>query len=623
MMPNFERVEPIANSIPCASENPYPVLQVSADGTLRYANPASLALFDEGKYSISMGDCVPHLWQGVISRSIETQAPQTFEIPIDNRCFQFTVVPTADGNAANFYGMDITQRYHAERALHKSNEQLTALVQQRTARLKQTDRQLQIQLWERLSLQKHLYERESQLDAIFREAAIGIALLDLDGKILRSNPALQQMFGESPETMSGKLFRAFVVSGEWDRVVNEAFDRGESLSGKLEVRYHHRNHSTFWGTLTLSTIDDEAGRSQYQLAMVEDITDSKLARDALQLTQFAIDRTADAALWISPSGISAYANEAACENLGYSKAELLKMHFAEIAIDFQSQDWSVFWESIRQQDSFACETRVQRCDGEIFPVDLTLNYIEFNKRQYICAFARDITERKQAEEALRIAQERSERLLLNIFPKTIAKQLKQLSHEYRQVGAAIAQRFDEVTVLFADIVGFTQLCANSSPTDLVWTLNQIFSAFDRLTQELGLEKIKTIGDAYMVVGGLPEPRADHAEAVAELALAMMNEVSRFSAHSGEPIVLRVGIHTGPVIAGVIGLNKFSYDLWGDTVNLASRMESQGIPGCIQVTQKTYDCLRHRYVFEKRGTVFVKGRGDTISYLLKERIRVSS
>ncbi|WP_017663355.1 adenylate/guanylate cyclase domain-containing protein [Baaleninema simplex] len=616
-MPKFERLEPIANSIPSARENPYPVLQVSRDGILQYANPASLALF-EGREDAT-GDRVPHLWRRAIATSIDTETTQTFEVPIKHRCFEFTVVPSSS-DTANLYGVEITQRHRAELALQTANEQLQLMVQQRTARLKNSDRELQLQLWEQLSLQKHLHERERQLDAIFREAAIGIALLDVRGNIVRSNPALQRMLGESDVTFSEKSFRESIASGEWEDAVNEALTRDNSLPKKLELRYRHRNGSTFWGTLTLSAIYDESDRVQYLLAMVEDITDSKLARDALQLTQFAIDRAADAALWISPSGTFVYANEAACDGLGYPQTQLLTMQFYEIAPDFDPRDWSSFWDSIRTSKTFAFETRMQRCDGEIFPVDLSLNYIEFNSRQYICAFVRDITERKQAEEALRTAQERSERLLLNIFPKAIAKDLKQRINEYRQVGAAIAQRFEDVTVLFADIVGFTQLCANSPPSELVRMLNEIFSAFDRLTQERGLEKIKTIGDAYMVVGGLPERRDDHAEAVAELALAMTNEVSRFSAHTGEPIILRVGIHTGPVVAGVIGLNKFSYDLWGDTVNLASRMESQGIPGCIQVTRVTYERLRHRYVFEKRGKLFVKGRGDTIAYLLKERRR---
>lgn len=219
----------------------------------------------------------------------------------------------------------------------------------------------------------------------------------------------------------------------------------------------------------------------------------------------------------------------------------------------------------------------------------------------------------QAElyEQARTAQEQSDRLLLNILPEAIADRLKQDEH-------TIADSFEEVTVLFADLVGFTQLSSNISPHDLVKQLNKIFSAFDRLAQRLNLEKIKTIGDAYMVVGGLPTPRADHAEAIAQMALDMQEEIAQFTRDNGEPLHIRIGISSGPVVAGVIGLNKFIYDLWGDTVNTASRMESQGIPGCIQVTSATYERLHHKFSFEKRGIIEVKGKGAMTTYFLKGR-----
>ncbi|MBE9130020.1 CHASE domain-containing protein, partial [Coleofasciculus sp. LEGE 07081] len=198
-------------------------------------------------------------------------------------------------------------------------------------------------------------------------------------------------------------------------------------------------------------------------------------------------------------------------------------------------------------------------------------------------------------------REKSELLLLNILPKPIADRLKQKTE-------TIADSFTEVTVLFADIVGFTQLSERLSPTELVKLLNEIFSAFDQLTETYNLEKIKTIGDAYMVVGGLPAQRCDHAEAIANMALDMQREVARFSAEQGEAFSIRIGINTGPVVAGVIGTKKFIYDLWGDAVNTASRMESHGIPGCIQVTASTYECLRDQYEFKERGTINVKGKG---------------
>lgn len=219
--------------------------------------------------------------------------------------------------------------------------------------------------------------------------------------------------------------------------------------------------------------------------------------------------------------------------------------------------------------------------------------------------------RRQLEMAYRqleAEQAQSERLLLNILPATVAQKLK---HET----TTIAESFPEVTVLFADIVGFTQLSASLPPTQLVSWLNQIFSAFDQLAEQLQLEKIKTIGDAYMVVGGLPLERPDHAEAVAEMALGMQQVVRDFNAEHNQSFSLRIGINTGPVVAGVIGIKKFIYDLWGDTVNIASRMESQGLADCIQVTEATFARLHDRYQFKKRGIISVKGRGEMTTYLL--------
>jgi class 3 adenylate cyclase len=208
-------------------------------------------------------------------------------------------------------------------------------------------------------------------------------------------------------------------------------------------------------------------------------------------------------------------------------------------------------------------------------------------------------------------QERSERLLLNVLPAPIAERLKAGE-------VVIADAFPEVTVLFADIVDFTRSSRRSSPAQVVATLNDLFSAFDRLAQRQGLEKIKTIGDAYMVAGGLPQPRPDHAQAIAEMALAMQAEVTRRTDPSGQPLAVRIGIDTGPVEAGVIGTVKFSYDLWGDTVNTASRMESHGIAGCIQVTERTYQRLGDGYRFQRRGPIQVRGMGELVTYLLVGR-----
>jgi class 3 adenylate cyclase len=205
-------------------------------------------------------------------------------------------------------------------------------------------------------------------------------------------------------------------------------------------------------------------------------------------------------------------------------------------------------------------------------------------------------------------REKSERLLRNVLPEAIADRLKERPE-------TVADNFDDVTVLFADLVDFTPLTARLSAADTVRLLNEVFSCFDALAEKHRLEKIKTIGDAYMVVGGLPEPREDHAEAVMAMAIDMQRETARFRSEAGEPLALRIGISTGPVVAGVIGTKKFAYDLWGDTVNLASRMETHGVPGGIQITLATYERLRDRYSFTARPLHHVKGKGELTAYVL--------
>jgi adenylate cyclase len=218
-------------------------------------------------------------------------------------------------------------------------------------------------------------------------------------------------------------------------------------------------------------------------------------------------------------------------------------------------------------------------------------------------------ERRTGE--LRQEKERSEQLLLNILPAEIADRLMRTNE-------SPAEHFEEATILFADIVGFTGISARIEPMQLVTGLNQIFSAFDQLTEKYGLEKIKTIGDAYMVVGGLPVSRADHAEAIANMALDMQAYMQDVENIFGESLQIRIGINTGPVIAGVIGIKKFIYDLWGDAVNIASRMESHGKPGYIQVADTTYLKLQNKYLLEPRGTIEVKGRGEMMTYWLLGR-----
>jgi len=217
-------------------------------------------------------------------------------------------------------------------------------------------------------------------------------------------------------------------------------------------------------------------------------------------------------------------------------------------------------------------------------------------------------QRNQALAALRVEQERSEALLLNVLPEAIAARLKDTT-------GSIADHVDTATILFADVVDFTPLSARLTPAEVVGALDHLFSHFDTLVERHGLEKIKTIGDCYMAAAGVPDPCADHASRTARLALDMRDAImtTTIAGHGG--IELRIGINSGPVTAGVIGTKRFLYDLWGDAVNTASRMESNGTPGQIQITRATYELLNDTFVCTRRGTIPVKGKGEMETWYL--------
>jgi PAS domain S-box-containing protein len=313
------------------------------------------------------------------------------------------------------------------------------------------------------------------------------------------------------------------------------------------------------------------------------------------------------------------ANPALARMYGYSNAEELMTQVSDIAqqLYVNLNRRAEFIAAMAESDAVSnFESEVYRQDGSIIWVSENARAVKDGEGKLLFyeGTVQDITLRKQAEEALRAEQERSERLLLNILPKAIAERLK-------QAPSAIAEQFNDTTILFADLVSFTPLASCMAPTELVNLLNQIFSTFDQLVERHGLEKIKTIGDAYMVAGGLPMPRPDHVEAVAEMALDMQREIARFRWNDGKSFGLRIGINTGSVVAGVIGIKKFIYDLWGDAVNVASRMESQGKVGGIQVTAATYERLKDKYLFEERGAIDIKGKGEMITYWLTGRKEV--
>jgi adenylate cyclase len=223
-----------------------------------------------------------------------------------------------------------------------------------------------------------------------------------------------------------------------------------------------------------------------------------------------------------------------------------------------------------------------------------------------------LREIRRAREAMEAEYERSERLLTNILPATIAERLKDPSRNI------IADKYDDASILFADIAGYTKRASDTPPGDLVRFLDRLYTDLDALVDRHGLEKVKTSGDSYMVVSGVPQPREDHIEALACLALDMADAVADLKDPQGREVPLRIGLAAGPVVAGVVGARKFFYDVWGDAVNVAARMETTDVEGRIQVPRNVYERLNHAFVLEERGEVDIKGKGMMRTWYLVAR-----
>jgi adenylate cyclase len=307
-------------------------------------------------------------------------------------------------------------------------------------------------------------------------------------------------------------------------------------------------------------------------------------------------------------------NRTLLNKLGYSKDEVLSKTIFEI---YHPGDLEKVQENVRLFSNTGeltyTELRALKKNGDI--IEINLNYVPVRNDQgeiiYSNATLRDVSELKQTQRALEAERLRTEELLFNTLPKPIVERLKKSP-------SVIADRFENATILFCDIKGFSSIASTISPDQLISSLNVVFSEFDYLVSFYGLEKIKTIGDAYMVAGGLPVPRDDHAEVIADLALEMRSTLDRLNQIFDQPLQVRIGINSGAVIAGVIGKKKLAYDLWGESVNIASRMEAHGLVGGIQVGETTYQLIKDNYVFEDRGEIPVKGGELLRAYLLKSK-----
>ena len=338
-------------------------------------------------------------------------------------------------------------------------------------------------------------------------------------------------------------------------------------------------------------------RAQIKNKQVE----AKLRSSDEQIVNF-LEGMSDAFFALDTDWRFSYVNYKAAQYLQRSPEELFGKNFWE---EFPDLVNSVFYDQYHKA--------VAKQVGVTFekyyrPLKVWWEVRVFPGRDGISVFFHDITKRKKMESELRKERNKTENLLLNLLPEPIAERLK-------EEPGVIADKFEKATILFADLVNFTQISTTMPATKLVYLLNEIFSSFDELTEKHGLEKIKTIGDAYMVAGGIPIVRPDHAEASAEMALDMLVAIDELNVKLEASFDLRIGINSGPVVAGVIGTKKFIYDLWGNAVNTASRMESHGVPGRIQVSFYTYELLRDKYEFEERGLIDIKGQGEMRTYFL--------
>lgn len=466
------------------------------------------------------------------------------------------------------------------------------------------------------------------------ESANSIILrIDLSGRIVFLNRYGQQFFGYEESEIIGRNVIGTLIWERpeshqiWQQWIDQMCQSPEHYQdAELEnIRSNGQKVWVKWSNKAIVNDEDELAEI---LAVGFDITDRKQAEAALQekeqYLRLILDNIPQQVFWKDTNlqFLGCNQNWAKAAQLNSPEEIIGKTDYdlvpsREIAEQFRAQDRQVIETDTPQLHMIS--PKLKLANGEQAWLDISKIPIHDSDRQVIGVLGviDDITFRKRAEEALQAEQEKSERLLLNVLPKMIADRLKQGLGILQEpdTPSLIAESFDEVTILFADIVNFTALSSNISASDLVGLLNRIFLVFDDLCEHHGLEKIKTIGDAYMVVGGLPNPQPNHVEAIADMALDMQRVITQFMTYEGCPISVRIGINSGSVIAGVIGKKKFNYDLWGDAVNSASRMESHGVAGKIQVTEATYQRLKEKYRFESRGAIEVKGKGEMTTYWL--------
>jgi class 3 adenylate cyclase len=507
----LEREVEAINKFP--DQNPNPVMRLSREGSLLYANAASAPI--ARALGLVVGTHVaPELRERLWAAATE-ESPSSLEVVNEWQTFSLLPVLVPELDVLNLYGTEITAAKVVERFPDRNPNPV----------LRMTD----------------------------------------DGTLIYANTASTAMMSGLGLNLGDRLPAELL-----DRLLRE---RGREQPEPIEVALEGRAFA-----LIPVAIPEFGFTNIYGT----DVT-------ALKALDKFPDQNPNPVLRVSREGRLAYANPAS--------APIMKALGIDVGVALPAPFFAQVQYSLTAGRAEVIEVQ---SEGRTFEL-LVVSVFEFG---FINLYGTDVTAARQVEQA-----NRNNRLLLvNVLPEPIADRL--------QAGESpIADGFDEMTVLFADVVGFTQLSTRMSPRDVVDVLNQVFSIFDGLADRYGLEKIKTIGDAYMVADGLSAGRDHDPARVAAMALDIIDEVERFETRSGEKLQVRVGIQTGPAVAGVIGIRKFIYDVWGDTVNTASRMESHGVPGRVQVTEATYERLRDAFEFEPRGLIDVRGKGPMSTYLL--------
>ncbi len=458
----------------------------------------------------------------------------------------------------------------------------------------------------------------------------GIYGVDLDGNCTFANPACVRLLGfESDEELLGRNMHEVVhhtrPNGEPYPMVEcriyQAFRVGEGVHVDDELMWCE-DGSSFPAEYWSYPVEDDGELVGSVLTFV-DITErrrvEKRLRDSEQQVRLLLNSTGEGIYGVDLQGNCTFANPACVRLLGFeSNEELLGRNMHELAHHTRPNGEPYpmveckIYQAFRVGEGVHVDNEViWRADGTSFPAEYWSYPMDRDGESIgsVLTFV-DITQRRQIETKLRQEHARAERLLLNVLPPAIAEQLK--AHP----GKTIAEQFDEVTALFADVVGFTGLSERLSPHEAVELLNEVFTAFDRFADRYGVEKIRTIGDGYMVAAGAPVRRDDHCDAIARMALDMRDWMTERRQSDSLPIQVRIGINSGSAVGAIVGTSKFHYDLWGDAINVAARMESLGEPGQIHVAEGAWKKLRGGYRLESRGEVDVKGKGTMPTWYLE-------